>query len=133
MSEKTRFPLYMSRETEEKLDRRYTEDGSSSKTAFIESAINFYMGYLDVKDAGAFLPAAVSSAIEGRLGMREDRMAALLFKQTVEMDMVMNVVSAAAEITQTELQALRSRCVKEVKQTNGKISFADTLAYQGGE
>ena len=133
MSEKTRFPLYMSRETEEKLNRRYTEDGSSSKTAFIENAINFYMGYLDVKDAGVFLPVAVSSAIEGRLGVMEDRMAALLFKQTVEMDMVMNVVSAAAEITQTELQALRSRCVKEVRQTNGKISFADALACQGSE
>ena len=133
MSEKKKIPLYLSDEMLRRVDAQCALENVPSRTAFLDQAIQFYLEYQSIQNGGALLPTAVSSAIEGRLGVMEDRMAALLFKQTVEMDMVMNVVSAAAEITPTELQALRSRCVKEVKQTNGKLSFADTLAYQEGE
>ena len=46
MSKKEKFPLYLSPEKKATLERRYTEDGSRSLTAFIENAIDFYLGYL---------------------------------------------------------------------------------------
>ena len=70
MSEKTKVALYLSAEQKAELERRYTEDGSRSQTEFAEHALAFYLDYLSAKNAGAFLPAAVSSVMEGRLGQK---------------------------------------------------------------
>ena len=56
MSKKEKFPLYLSPEKKATLERRYTEDGSRSLTAFIENAIDFYLDYLSANNAGLFLP-----------------------------------------------------------------------------
>lgn len=130
MSEKTKFALYLTSETREKLERWYTADGSRSKTDFIEKAINFYVASLAVNDTGALLPAAITSAIEGRLGMFENRLATLLFKQTVEHSMMMNIIASDTNIDDVLLNKLRGKCVDDVKKTNGQISFRDILKYQ---
>jgi hypothetical protein len=130
MSGKIKFALYLTSETREKLERWYTADGSRSKTDFIEKAINFYVASLAVNDTGALLPAAITSAIEGRLGMFEDRLATLLFKQTVEHSMMMNIIAADTNIDEVLLNKLRGKCVDAVKRTNGRISFGDILKYQ---
>jgi len=130
MSGKTKFALYLTPETKEKLEGWHTADGSRSKTDFIERAINFYVDSLAVNDAGSLLPTAVSSAIEGRLGMFEDRMASLMFKQAVELSMMMNIIAWDTDIDEVALNKLRGRCVKDVKQTNGQISFSDIWKYQ---
>ena len=56
MNNKVKFALYLPPEKKAELDRRYQEDGSKSITAFIEKAIDFYLGYLDTNKAGTFLP-----------------------------------------------------------------------------
>ena len=84
MSKKEKFPLYLSPEKKATLERRYTEDGSRSLTAFIENAIDFYLDYLSANNAGLFLPTSVQSYLDGRLDQFENRMASLLFKQAVE-------------------------------------------------
>ena len=60
----------------------------------------------------------------------EDRIARLLFKLTVEISMMMNVLAAGLEIDASQLDALRWRCVQEIKKTNGAITFKDTLGKQ---
>lgn len=130
MSGKTKFALYMTPETREKLDRWHVADGSRSKTDFIEKAINFYIDSLATNDTGALLPTAVSSAIDGRLGMFEDRIAALMFKLTVEHSMMMNIIAADTNIDEVLLNKLRGKCVNDVKRTNGRISFGDILKFQ---
>ncbi len=130
MSEKTKFALYLTPETREKLERWHTADGSRSKTDFIEKAINFYVAYLAANDTGALLPAAIASVIEGRLGLFEDRLATLLFKQTVEHSMMMNIIAADTNIDEVLLNKLRGKCVDDVKRTNGRISFGDILKFQ---
>lgn len=124
MSEKSKFALYLTPETREKLDRWYTADGSRSKTEFIETAINFYIDSLAMKGHGALLPAAVSSAIDGQLGVFENRITSLLFKLAVEMAMMMHVVADISEIDDGYLERLHGKCVSEVKRANGQISFA---------
>ena len=90
MSKKEKFPLYLSPEKKAILERRYQEDGSRSITAFIERAVDFYLDYLSANNAGLFLPTSIQSYLDGRLDQFENRIASLLFKQAVEMDMVMN-------------------------------------------
>ena len=123
MSDKVKFALYLPPETKAELERRYPEDGSHSQTEFAEHAVAFYLDYLSAKNAGAFLPAAVASVMEGRLGQFEEHMAALLYKLCVELDIVSTLNARAYELDDDTLHRLRADSVRNVKQTNGRISF----------
>ena len=46
--------------------------------------------------------------------------------------MVMNVLSAIADVDNDTLKKLRVKCMNEVKATNGKISFEEINKYQKG-
>ncbi len=69
----------------------------------------------------------------GRSSSRRQRIARLLFKLTVEISMMMHVLAAGLEIDSSQLDALRGRCVQEVKRTNGTINLKDTLLKNQGE
>ena len=123
MSQKEKFVLYLTPKMKARLERRYTEDGSRSLTGFIENAINFYLNYLSANNAGAYLPTAISAAIDGRLGMFESRMAKLLYKQAVEMDMSMGILADAYEFDEENVRRRRAKSVSNVKRTNGQLRF----------
>ena len=98
MSKKDKLAVYLTPEKKAELERRYHEDGSRSMTAFIEHALDFYLGYLDAQDAGIFLPPAIRSCINGRLGTMENRMASLLYKQAVELEMCERILVDSLEL-----------------------------------
>ena len=123
MSDKVKFALYLPPEKKSELDRRYQEDGSKSITAFVEKAIDFYLGYLDADKAGAFLPKETLAAIDGRLGMFEDRIGRLLYKLIVEMDMGMSAALDCLNLEDDYMRKLRSNSVRNVKATNGLLTF----------
>lgn len=120
---KVKFALYLPPEKKSELERRYREEGCRSITAFIEKAIDFYLGYLDANSVGAFLPKEIQSAIDGRLGMFEDRMAKLLYKLTVEMDMGMTAALDCIDLDAGYLRKLRANSIRNVKSTNGLLTF----------
>ena len=123
MSKKEKFALYLTPEKKAVLERRYREDGSRSLTAFIERAVDFYLDYLSVNDAGLFLPTALKSYVDGRLGQMEDRMSSLLYKQAVEQDMVAGILADTYQFSEEDLKRRRAESVKNVKRTNGRISL----------
>ena len=134
MSEKVKFALYLPPEKKAELERRYREDGCRSITAFIEKAIDFYLGYLDANSAGAYLPKEIQSAIDGRLGIFEDRMAKLLYKLTVEMDMGVTAALDCLQIDPDYLRKLRANSVRNVKATNGLLTFEQKARdYEGDD
>lgn len=108
--------------TEFRLERDYRLDGSRSKNEFIEKAITHYQDILEAEQ-NETLPAAIQSAIDGRLGMFEDRLARLLYKLSVETDMGISAVLDCIRIDENYLRKLRADSVKNVKATNGLLSF----------
>ncbi len=124
---KIRIPLWVYPSTLEAVDRAMARDNCKSRSEFIENAIRFYAGYISGEDAVAFLPAALVSALRATIQSSENRTARLLFKLTVEISMMMNVLAAGLEINASQLDALRRQCVQDVKRTNGTITFKDTL------
>ena len=121
MSQKEKFALYLTPEMKTRLERRYTEDGSRSLTGFIENAINFYLDYLSANNARLFLPASVQSYLDGRLDQFEDRMASLLYKQSVELDMVMSILADCVNLDEAYLRKKRAESVASVKKFNGRL------------
>ena len=70
--------------------------------------------------------------LSGIIKVSEDRLSKLLFKNTVELAMMMNVISATADIDMETLKKLRVKCINEVKRTNGKISFEENNKFHKG-
>ena len=115
--------------TEFRLERDYRLDGSRSKNEFIEKAITHYQDLLETEQ-NETLPTAIQSAIDGRLGMFEDRMARLLYKLTVETDMGISAVLDCIRMNSDYLRKLRSDSVKNVKATNGLLTFEQKAREQ---
>jgi hypothetical protein len=123
MSRKAKFALYLPPEKKAEIERVYQQDGSRSVTAFIERAVDFYIGYLKVNSAGVFLPAALKSYVDGRLGMLENRMGAMLFKQAVEVDMCASILADCVQMNKADLHQQREQSEYNVRRTNGQLSF----------
>lgn len=115
-----------------RLEVGYKQDGSRSKNDFIERAILFYLDHLEAERNGT-LPVAIQSAINGQLGMFEDRMSKLLFKQAVETDMALSALLAYLKIDPDYLKKLRAESVKSVKATNGRLTFERKAQEQEDE
>ena len=126
--EKIRIHTRVTPEMERKINAAMAKANCQSRNEFLEKALQFYYDYLAAEDVADFLPPIFVHAMQGTLQCSEDRIARLLFKLTVELSMMMNVLAAGLEIDSSQLDALRWRCVQEVKKVNGTISFKDTLA-----
>ncbi len=125
-----RFPLRLNDLTRWKIEYWFQKDDCQSRNEFVEKAVNFYADYLAGLENNV-LPAAIQSAIDGRLGMFEDRMAKLLYKLAVEMDMGMNVVHDCGQVDDDYLRKLRSDSVKSVRATNGLLTFEQKAKEEG--
>ena len=129
---KDRIPAWLYPSTLSVIDKMMAQGNFKSRSEYLETAAQFYAGYLSGQEATAYLPPALVSAMRGTVQDSEGRIARLLFKLAVEVDMMMNVLAAGMEISDEDLRQLRARCVREVKQTNGQISFKDAVDYQKG-
>lgn len=124
-----KMTIRLSPVTEFRLERDYRLDGSRSKNEFIEKAITHYQDILEAEQ-NETLPVAIQSAIDGRLGMFEDRLAQLLYKLSVETDMGISAVLDCIQLDADYLRKLRANSVKSVKATNGLLTFEQKAKEQ---
>ena len=127
-----RHTVWMDDAVWDQVESRYQRDNCSTRNEFIEKAVQFYSGYLDTESADAYLPKVLANILEGKLGALGKRIGHLLFKLSVDQNLMGNVLAAGIDIDPDELRKARVRCVKEVKETNGEISFEDAVRYQKG-
>lgn len=127
---KERTALWLYPETFEKMDKMIPIDNCKNRSEFIEKALNFYIGYLVSEPSTDYLSKILLGAIKGTLRESEDRQSANLFRLSVEMSMMMNILAAGLDVDDEQLYKLRGRCVREVKASKGKVSFEDALSYQ---
>ncbi|MBR2894518.1 MAG: hypothetical protein IKC03_02525 [Oscillospiraceae bacterium] len=123
MSEKKRFPCRMGEDTMRKIDQWYSADNCRSKNEFVEKAVDFYADYLAMGRNNRLLPKAVLSAMDGRLGLLEKRLSAISFNHAVELDMLAGIIEDTYRLDREDLNRRRAQSVKNVKQTNGRISL----------
>ena len=126
-----RFPLRLDDLTRYKIGYWYKQADCGSRNEFITKAINFYADYLAGLE-NSILPTAVQSAIDGRLGMFEDRIFRRLYKLTVQMDMGMSAVLDSVRVDDDYLRKLRADSVRNVKATNGLLTFEQRVRCQDG-
>ena len=115
-----------------RLEISYQRDGSRSKNEFIEKAIVRYLDSIAAEQSET-LPIAIQSAIDGRLGMFEDRLAKLLFKLAVETDIGLSALLNYLAMDPDYIHKLRAKSVKDVKATNGRLTFEQKVREQYDE
>lgn len=130
MSEKTRFALWIEQDTLELVRSHYKSNDCRSQSEYIEKAIRFYTGYLETERADLYLPHILSEILEGKLDMLGHRIGSLLFKLAVESNISNHLLAADTDMDMRTYEKLRGRSVREVKETNGRISFKDDLRFQ---
>ena len=133
VKDKVKFTLWLSPKTRQEVEDTYRKNNCLSQSDFIEKAIRFYISYLHSQHAEEFLPHVLADTLEGHLSEFGNRLTKLLYKQTVEMDMLMNIIAFESDITESKLEALRLKSVRDVNRTNGNLRFADALKFQRGE
>ncbi len=129
-ADKKKFPLYVLPDTLERVEKFYRKDGCQSKSEFIEKAIIFYCGYLSADDCRDYYPEIIVSTMKGSLECLENRMANLLFKNTVNLSMLLHVIAATHNINDENLSRLRGGCIDEVKRLRGNISLEEAVRVQ---
>ena len=128
--EKRKFALWISKDTINRAKKSYKDDNCSSASEFIEKAILFYLGYLSSQENQDYLAQVIPATVKGILDESENRIRRLLFKIAVEMAVVENILAAVCDVDELEVTRLRGQCVKEIKSTNGLLSFEEALRWQ---
>ena len=127
---KNRHTVWLTDEAWAKVKDHYRTDNCSTQNEYIEKAIQFYSGYLDTEQADSYLPRVLSDVLEGKLGALGSRVGKLLFKLSVDDAVMANLIAAIANVDLDTLKKMRVKCIRDVKATNGEVTFEDAYRYQ---
>lgn len=130
---KQRIPVWLYPDTLRAIDTAMEQANCKSRSEFLENAARMYAGYISANNALTYLPPVLMSAVRGAVQDSENRIARLLFKQAVELDMVMNVVAGTMRVNPEIVKQLRATCIENVKKTGGTVTFDAAVKYQRGE
>ena len=128
--EKIKFALRIMPETQQLVKDYYPLDNCQNQSEFIEKAIRFYASYIASKDATEFLAPILVFALQSSIKNMENHISRLQFKSAVELNMMMNVLASELDAAPETLEQMRGRCIQEVKETCGEITFKDAVKYQ---
>lgn len=128
--DKKKFLLWAYPSTLELVKNNYRKDKCKSQSEFIERAIQYYVGRVTADDDTSYLPNAFLSNMKSIVGESDNRHSKMLFKLSVEIAIMQNLVAATNDIDPLSLERLRGECVKEVKRLNGRFSFEDAFDWQ---
>lgn len=129
---KSKFALWAYPDTMKKVEKLYKDDNCKSKSEFIEKAILFYCGYLTAGDYREYFPNVIVSTMKGTLETLENRLANLLFKNTVELSMLLHAFAATTQIDAETIESLCGYCIEDVKKIHGTIRLEDAVRFQKG-
>ena len=98
-----------------------------SKNEFIRDAVDFYIEWCRQPQSQRFLTTALESVIEAKVRDSENRIARMLFKLAVEMNVNTHIAALDYNLTERELYNLYAKSVAEVKKNNGEIDLEKLL------
>ncbi|MGO5113425.1 hypothetical protein ACTQ33_00075 [Candidatus Avoscillospira sp. LCP25S3_F1] len=127
---KQKATIWLTPSVKEQIEVTFRTDNCRSQSEFIEKAVVFYLGYLSTKNAAAFLPGVLAAVLTGTLDHFAGRMGTLLFRQGVDLHVLSQIIAYDTDIDEGEYQRLRGKAIRDMKRTNGRISFQDALDFQ---
>ena len=127
---KQKVTIFLTPSMKKKIEENYRADNCRSQSEFVEKAVDFYLGYLNTKNASAFLPEVLSTILIGIMDDFAQRIGRQLYKLSVEQNLCNHILTADTDMDQRTYQLMRGRSVREVDSTNGRITFKEVLDFQ---
>lgn len=127
---KKRLAVWLSPDVLQRADTWLAADNCKTRSEFIEKAMRFYMGYLAGVDTSDYLAKTLVDTIKATIHDSENRICTLLYKLTVEVDIMAHIIARHFGGDHFSLRDLRRYAVDEVNKTNGQIKFSDALETQ---
>ncbi len=128
-----RISVYMDNDLLRKCDITISKKEISSRSEFISKALESYLAYININDNSSVLTPALESVITAKILDTEERISRVIFKQSVELAMLMNVIAATNHIDINELNELRNYCEEIVKKSCGRYNFDNAVKLQKNE
>lgn len=119
---KKRIYLWIYPSTELQVKQMVERCGYKSPSEFIEAAVLNYIGQLTTAENMDYVAQTLSTVVEGAL-----------FKQAVELAMVENILVNLSGYSADDIQRLRGKVVKDVKNLKGNYDFVTAAKYQNGD
>ena len=127
---KIKSTIWLSPPVKKKVEESFRADNCQSQSEFIEKAVEFYVGYLNTKNASAYLPEVLATVLIGTMDNFGQRIGTQLNKMAIEQNMCNHILAEDTDMDLRAYQLLRGRSAREVQSTNGRISFKDVLDFQ---
>ena len=127
---KQKVTIFLTPSMKKKIEENYRADNCRSQSEFVEKAVDFYLGYLNTKNARAFLPEVLTTILIGIMNDFAQRIGRQLYKVAVEQNLCNHILISDTDMDQRTYQLMRGRSVREVDSTNGRITFKEVLDFQ---
>lgn len=124
---KQRVPVWLEPKVIEKLESLIPLQNVANISQLIAKAVDFYLGYIGTNDATEFLSETLIGVVDSSIRQTEGRNTTNLFRLAVEMNIIMRILAEGMDIPNEVIENLRGKAIKQVKKSNGKIKFEDTL------
>lgn len=95
---KIKKAFWITEDMDREIDAHLKLDNCGSRSEFVMNALKFYVGYLNTKNANAFLPEAISTVLTGTLDGFASRISSLLFKQGVDINLMAQIIAYDTDI-----------------------------------
>ena len=121
----------MPEEQWEMCQEKAKELGYHNPSEFVRDAIDFYVEWTNRESSEKFLTPALESVVRGVVKDSEDRISRLLFKLSVDVDMLARITYHDHGYSFEEWKNVREDSIRRVSDTNGTLHLGEnTEAWQ---
>lgn len=109
------------------------QEDMKNNSECVNKALEFYSGYMFSKNSSKFISEILVGEMEGIVKSSEKRLQRQLNHNTLELNMLLNVIACYCKINKETVQELRDNTLEDMKNTNKKMSFEKAYSLQKGE
>ena len=99
--------------------------GYHNPSEFVRDAIDFYAEWTNRESSEKFLTPALESVVRGIVKDSEDRISRLLFKLSVDVDMLARITYHDHDYSFEEWKSVREDSIRRVSDTNGTLHLGE--------
>jgi len=103
---------------------------ATSKSDFVCRAVEFYIGYLRSRKNLDYISPLLSVAVRNEVKAVERNLSELMFKVAVELAACEHILAAMGNISDTQINSLRSLCEETAARINGVFTFEEAYRFQ---
>ncbi|MFI3325389.1 MAG: hypothetical protein R3Y35_04360 [Clostridia bacterium] len=130
---KERTTVWLDSEITPTIEYYVKKDDMKNQSEFIRKAIEFYIGYKNCRNSSKYISDILIGEMKGIIQNSETRMSRQLIHNTRELNMLLNLIAYDLNISEQSMERSRQRCLSEVINSNGAISFEQAYAFQKGD